>query len=183
MYTLDCWPGKGNNDIEVIPGYVGPCTKGISVLVHISTYQVLPLPSNGTGGYTSKNRISGFRRELVAKCPLYDCGGFPNRGSNLGPWSQAPNPQQNMSLRIGHVCSMQRGSTVETMGTISECKFEARCGCVYIATSHMAINYITGRVCESWTSHGSSTIPIQQPITEQYFTGKKKILTKLYWFL
>ena len=32
--------------------------------------------------------------------------------------------------------------------------------------AHMAINYITGRVCESCNFHGSSTIPRQEPIRE-----------------
>ena len=36
----------------------------------------------------------------------------------------------------------------------------------------MAINYTTGRVCESCNFHGSSMIPIQEPIREQYFAGK-----------
>ncbi len=33
--------------------------------------------------------------------------------------------------------------------------------------THMAINYITGRACDSCNFHGSSTIPIQEPIGEQ----------------
>ncbi len=37
-----------------------------------------------------------------------------------------------------------------------------------IFSTHMAINYITGRVCGSCNSHGSSMIPIQKPIREQY---------------
>ena len=41
-----------------------------------------------------------------------------------------------------------------------------------IYLSHMAINCITGRVCESCNFHGSSMIPIQEPIREQYFAGK-----------
>ena len=46
--------------------------------------------------------------------------------------------------------------------------------------SHMAINYITGRVCESCNFHGSFMIPIQEPMKEQIFAGKiVKILSKL----